>query len=168
MFSFAAAVRSGGNAAASSALNTLLAAQNIGTAGADQWGSTESNNGGNASNLPVYAQLALGTATPVCFINTNVTDDTANKLGSIRYYRFTLASAGTRTVTANFAAGRDIDFDVFQRGELVARAAADNLPAGTSESKSVNLAAGEVVIRVKDYVTTSPPVGANCATLRVN
>ncbi len=168
VFSFAAAVRSGGNAAASSALNTLLAAQNIGTAGADQWGSTESNNGGNASNLPVYAQLALGTATPVCFINTNVTDDTANKLGSIRYYRFTLASAGTRTVTANFAAGRDIDFDVFQRGELVARAAADNLPAGTSESKSVNLAAGEVVIRVKDYVTTSPPVGANCATLRVN
>lgn len=169
VFSFAAAVRSGGNAAASSALNTLLTAQNIGTAGADQWGSTESNNGGNAINLPVYAQLALGTATPVCFINTNVTaDNTPNKLGSIRYYRLTLASAGTRTVTANFAAGRDIDFEVFQRGELVARAAADNLPAGTSESKSVNLAAGEVVIRVKDFVTTSPPAGANCATLRVN
>ena len=36
-----------------------------------------------------------------------------------------------------------------------------------SESASGTLSAGEVVIRVSDFITTTPPVSPNCATLTI-
>ncbi len=168
IFSFASAVRDAGNAAVSSALNALLSAQNIFTGtGANQWGAGETNNGGSASNLPIYTTLSLNTPTPVCFINANVKaeDKAPNKLGTWRYFRINLPSAGNRTITASFPQGRDLDFDVLQNREILA--IADSTVA-TSETATLPLAAGEVIIRVSDYVTNSPLTAPNCATLTIN
>ena len=170
IFSFADAIRgvgSAGSAAVSASLNQILAGQNIfaGSA-ADAFGQGETNNGARASNLPVYESLAFNAAAPACFAVDNKTDKSINKLGMVKYYRITLsaAQAGLRTVTANFSTGRDLDFEVFQNGNLVATATADSQGLN-SESASVNLSAGEVIIRVSDFVTTNPPVSPLCATM---
>lgn len=169
IFSFADAVRSAGNAAVSTTLNRIFAAQNIFTGTtADAFGQNESNNGATPASLPVYVPLALNFAAPVCFTNENKTDKSVNKLGMVRYFRINLspAQAGLRTVVANFSVGRDIDFEVFQNRDIVASALADS-EGLSSESASVNLSAGEVIIRVTDFVTTNAPVSPFCATVTV-
>jgi hypothetical protein len=169
VFSFADAVRSAGNAAVTASLNRILSAQNIFTgSSADAFGQNETNNGASSSNLPIYAPLVLNIASPVCFITDNKTGSAVNKLGMVRYFRITLttAQAGLRNVTVNFANGRDLDFEVFQNRSIVASAAADSKGL-TSESASVTLGAGEVIIRVSDFVTTNAPLAPNCATITV-
>jgi hypothetical protein len=169
IFSFADAVRSAGNAAVTASLNRILSAQNIFTgSSADAFGQNETNNGASSGNLPIYAPLVLNVASPVCFINDNKTGKSINKLGMVRYFRINLsaAQAGLRTVTASFSTGRDLDFEVFQNRNIVATATADSQGL-TSESASVALSAGEVVIRVSDFVTTNAPVAPNCATITV-
>lgn len=167
IFSFAAAVRSANVATVTTALNSVISANLISTA-ADEWGTGETNNGGDASNLPVYNPLVFNTATPVCYsvVNMPVNDPDINKLGMVKYHRHLLSStnaAALRTVQVNFEANRDVDFDVYQTGVRKARADAVTAPGGTSESKTVTLSAGEVVIRTRDYITATAP--ANCATL---
>ena len=166
IFSFAAAVRSAANAAAISTLNTLLAAQAIfsGT-GADQWGTGEVNNGGSLENLPLYIPLALNVSVQTCLSKTNLKDAFPNKLGSIKYYRLPLPSGGMRTISANFSGGRDIDLEVFQKG--VTRAKAQST-SSTSETATVNLDAGEAVIRISDFNLAQVPASTPCATLVVN
>ena len=169
IFSFADAVRSAGNAAVSTTLNRIFAAQNIFTGTtADAFGQNETNNGATAASLPAYVPLALNVAAPVCFTNENKTDKSVNKLGMVRYFRINLspAQAGLRTVVANFSVGRDIDFEVFQNRVIVASALADS-EGLSSESASVNLSAGEVIVRVTDFVTTNAPVSPFCATITV-
>ena len=169
LFSFADAVRSAGNAAVSATLNQIFASQNVFSgATADAFGNNESNSGASAGNLPVYATLALNVASPACFINENKTGTSINKLGMVRYFRITLnaAQAGLRSVTANFSNGRDLDFEVFQNRIIVASATGDSQGL-TSESASVTLNAGEVIIRVHDFVSSNAPVAPNCATITV-
>ncbi len=168
IFSFADALRSAGN----SALNSILAAQNI-LVGAtpNQWGLGERNNGGDAGNLPIYTTLTLGVDAPACFIGSNMKtypagDSPVNKLGAVKYFRATLPSAGERTITSLFPqGGHDIDFWVFQNGVLRGEAGSDS---PVSEAGSINLAAGEVVIRVSDFNAASVARGAPCATIRID
>jgi hypothetical protein len=168
IFSFADAVRSAGNSAVTAALNSLLSAQNIFTgSGANQWGFGETNTGGVASNLPIYGSLTLGVAAQACFTNANITDTSVNKLGAIKYFRINLPQAGSRTVTATFPNGRDIDFEIFQnRVQIDAGYSA----AVTSEIKAVNFSAGEAVIRIYDDRATPPGATPTtiCTTLVVN
>lgn len=167
IFSFADAVRSAGNSVVSATLNQILAAQNIFTGFAsDAFGQGETNSGASPGVLPVYAALAFDTATPVCFINDNKTTKSVNKLGMVKYFRINLnaAQAGLRTIRASFAVGRDLDFEVVQNRDVVASATADSQGL-TSESTSVTLIPGEVIIRVSDFVTTQAPVAPNCATI---
>jgi hypothetical protein len=166
IFSFASAIREAASPAVTNAMNALLTAQNIFSgSGANQWGAGETNNGGDAGNLPIYNPLVFNTATQVCFINTNVRagDTSPNKLGAVKYFRINLspAQAGLRTITASFPVGRDVDFEIFQNRQTVAVA---DSTAPTSEVTSVSLATGEVVIRVMDFVTNAP----TCATLTIN
>jgi hypothetical protein len=168
IFSFADAVRSAGNSAATTALNSLLTAQKIFTGtGANQWGFGETNNGGTASNLPIYSSLTLGVSAQACFTNANLTDDSVNKLGAIKYLRINLPQAGSRTVTATFPSGSDIDFEIYQNRVLTSTGYS---AAPTSETKVVNFSAGEAVIRVFD-ANALPPSGAPttiCANILVN
>ncbi len=166
VFSFAAAVRSAGDAAVSTALNGFLSAQAIFTgAGADQWGTGETNNGGTANNLPLYIPLALNTAVQTCLNKTNLAGNFPNKLGSVKYYRVALPISGPRTVSASFSGGRDIDFEVFQKGVLRVNATSES---STSEIANVVLDAGEAVIRVSDFNLSSVPARTPCGTLIVN
>jgi hypothetical protein len=172
IFSFAAAVRQAGDAAVTSAMNTILNSVNVYTGPlADQWGAGEVNNGGDAGNLPVYNPLPLNTTVSTCFTNANVRVGQEalppNKLGALKYYRTTLtaAEAGEHTITARFATGRDVDFDVFQNGNLITRALS---VVANSETKVINLTAGEVIIRVSDANQTALPSTTPCATLSIS
>jgi hypothetical protein len=170
IFSFAAAVRGAGVVATNTALNNVLTANLISTT-SDEWGNNETNNGGAASNLPVYTPLAFNTATSTCYNTVNMTDATdINKLGMVKYHRHTLtaANAGQRKTRVNFLADRDVDFDVYQPGVRAARAANVTAAGGTTECKLVNLTAGEVVIRTRDFSVANVPTGAGCATLTLN
>jgi hypothetical protein len=167
IFSFAAAVRSAGNQAVTTALNNILFDQNIFTGSiADQWGAGETNDGGHPGNLPIYNPLAFNTPTSACFIETNVQpgDPWPNKLGALKYFRINLsaAQAGERIITANFPVGRDVDFDVFQNGVLLLRALSGE---PSSEVATINLSAGEVIIRASDANQTAPVTP--CATLTI-
>jgi hypothetical protein len=167
IFSFADAVRSVGNITTTTALNTLVAGQNITTTvAANQWGAGEVNSGGNAANLPVYSVQALGTSTSYCLNkDNNTTDPTINKLGNVKYIRHTVAAAGARTIAVSFAAGSDFLLQVFQRGVQIGEADAD---VGLSESLTVNVQPGDIVIRVLDYNTATLAAGAACGTVSIN
>lgn len=167
IFSFAEAVR-GASVSAGNTLNSLLVTQNIFTGStANQWGQGETNNGGNAANLPVYNTLTLGSEAPSCFTTANLTGTSINKLGAVKYFRVNLPGAGLRTIRSNFPqGGHDIDFEVFQKGVLRGEAQSDN---PTTESGSVYLAAGEAVIRVVDFnVATASSAVETCATIRID
>ena len=169
LFSFAEAVRSAGNIAVSATVNRILAAQNMFTGStADAFGQNESNNGASAGNLPVYTPLTLNVAAPVCFHYDNKTNKDVNKLGMVKYFRLNLsaAQAGSRTVVANFSVGRDIDFEVFQNRNVAISATVDSQGL-TSETANGTLSAGDVIIRVSDFVTTNAPVAPFCATITV-
>jgi hypothetical protein len=164
IFSFAAAVRSAGNTAVNTALNSVLTSQSIfAGAGADQWGTGETNDGGNTNNLPVHQTLST-TAQPVCFNrDPNGTD---NKLGVYRYFRFTVPVTGTKTITvaSNAADGHDIDFVVYQNGAVIGRAASVST---TSEVASSTIAAGEILVRATDFNINTAST-TSCATIRIN
>ncbi len=172
IFSFADAVRSANNTSANTVLNSLLSGQNIVATSTDQWGAGEINDGGNINNLPLYSTLVFNTAQQACFVTINKPSysDIPNKLGMVRYYRINLtaAQAGLRTVTAQFQAGRDLDFDVYQRGVLLLSASDISISTTIAETKPVTLAAGEVIIRVRDYDLTTPPIAPNCGTIKIN
>lgn len=170
IFSFAAAVRSAGNGAVISAMNTLLGGQGIFTgAGADEWGAGETADGANPVNLPVYRTLT-SVITPVCFTDaTDPRDKANNKLSEVRYYRFTASSTGSRTIVSNSSVpgpgAHDIDLEVFKNGILQGKAIGDST---TAESYTLSVAAGDiVVVRVTDFniITAST---STCATISVN
>jgi hypothetical protein len=172
IFSFADAVRAAATPSVVASLNSLLTDQKIVITGADQWGSNETNNGGIAENLPVYTTLTLGgTATRVCFTNANMGSSTSiNKLGAVKYFRVTLPVAGPRTITATFQAGRNIDFDLFQNRTYLGgkyTQSTPGTPTATTEIGTNSFSAGELIIVAYDFVTTTPPVSPNCATLRI-
>jgi Fungalysin metallopeptidase (M36) len=164
MFSFAAGVRCAGNPAVTAALDNLLTSQSIfAGANANQWGRGETNDGGNANNLPVHKMLN-STAQPVCF--NKDPNGTENKLGSNRYFRFTVPVTGVKTITvaSNDADRHDIDFDVYQNGVLIGRAASEST---TSEVASGTVAAGELLVRVTDFNIKNAST-TSCATIRIN
>jgi hypothetical protein len=176
IFSFAAAVRDANNTTVTASLNALLGSQSIfvGT-GADQWGFGETNSGATTGTLPIYTSMSLSTTVSACFDSVNVTksgypDD--NKLGATKYFRITVP-AGVRTITARFADGRDIDFAVYQNRAFKTGAFTDSAsqPLGnslrTTETAIDTFAAGEIVIRISDFVTTALPAGTPCATLNI-
>jgi hypothetical protein len=168
IFSFAAAVRSAGSAAVTSAMNTLLAGQSIFTgAAADEWGAGETNNGGGVANLPVYGTLT-SVLQDLCFTNdASQPDDANNKLGEVRYLRFIASGSGSRTiaVTSNQAFGHDVDLEVFKNGIYQGEATSNS---ATAENFTLNVATGDVVIaRAIDFNVTTASA-ASCAKISVN
>ncbi len=170
--SFAAGVRTAGGAAVTGALDALLRSVNIGVT--DEWGSGETNNGGLAQgSLPIYDVLTPGGAgKPVCF-STLASDagdlapnGNSNKLGTTRYFRFTQAAAGARTIRAVWAEQRDqMDFVVQQNHRDVGSGASSNIG---SEEAVVNLAAGETIVIVRLYNEQGMSQTPACGTITVN
>ncbi|WP_196139915.1 hypothetical protein [Aliikangiella sp. G2MR2-5] len=127
----------------SAAIDSLLASQNITVA--DDYGSTETNDGGNADSIPVYKTATVGGGSvEVCFNNTN---GEYNKLGNRQYIRFDIATNGSYGFTANGQnSGDDPDIVVYQQGAVSFFSETNG-----NETTSQNLNAGSYVMDVYEY-----------------
>lgn len=128
-------------------LSALLSGQAISAAPADPFGVSETNGGNVSTALPMYGAATPGATTQACVSNAA---GAGNKLGSYAYLRFTVPSAGTRTISVSGAAGTDPDFAVFHGGQIAASDA-----VATTESAAVDLPAGESVLVINDFNNSS-------------
>jgi hypothetical protein len=139
---------------AKSALNTLLGAQNIGQ-NLDQYGTNETNDSGNAANLPVYKALTINQTLSNQCLRTD--RGTPNKLGNDLFYKFSVPT--TREYTIRLNGGTDPDFIVYQNGLL---GGGFSEAAGIEEARAP-LEAGEAVLIIND----AQLAGNTCYTLSV-
>jgi hypothetical protein len=160
-------------------INTLVASQLI-TAN-DVWATGESNNGTIPEALPVYTTVALGGTQAVCGVTTA---GTFNNLGNRVFLRFTLGSARSVTIRADytgvgslapFTPTPDPDLVLYRSGFL---AFSGSTVVG-SETLTRSLEAGEYVIEVYEYSHIDPddlevyppgtqPRGRTCFNVTVN
>lgn len=132
--------------ASASALSGLLIGEQISAAPNDPFGANETNGGGAgiaAFSLPMYRPV-----TPTACVTNS--EGAGNKLGSFVYLRFTMPSAGSRSITVSGPAAADPDFAVYG-GRLIAVGAG----FGSSESATVSLPAGENVLVINDFNNSS-------------
>jgi hypothetical protein len=176
---FSSAYRTLASTTQTSALNTLLASESISST-ADAFGSTESNDGGNAVSLPYYRQITtLGspitlsggqtlctTADYANFRNsTSANDGDRNKHGHFVYARFNVSSAISRTIviTGSPSGGVDTDYQLYRAGQLVSTA---QTGVNATESKLESLPVGDYILVIYDYNKASP--GNTCYTVSFN
>lgn len=147
------------DAAAISALST---GQLVATA-ADDFGTGESNAGGDPRNIPIFALMSAGQTLPICSnLPTGGTAAVYNKLGNRRYLRFTLALGSTVSIVArNGRSGTDPDIVLYAAG--VERGRAEGSTSG-SETLTLALLAGSYVAEVYEYsnVAGVAPRGDTC------
>lgn len=148
-----------------SGLTALLAGENINSL--VRHGTGESNNGGLAEGLPVYALLSEGSSVSLC--GTNQLGE-FNALGVSRFVRFNLSTPGSRTLTITRTSGGATDPDayLFRNGDLV-----NSLISETSnlESDTLTLATGEYVLEVFDYFNSDEDSGTggdSCFSVSLN
>lgn len=155
IFSFAQALRQVAPAQASG-INALLAGERI--FGSDAFGTGETNNGGDASVLPIYRSLVLNQG-PQSVCVSAVNGD-FNTLGYYKFFRLDLSAAalvtfnviGTPNGPATTAAV-DPDIYVHRNGSIVASGIS---AAASSETISqVQLQSGTYVVEVYDYALES-------------
>lgn len=142
------------------AINSIVAPQDIVSVAVDEYGSNESNDAGRSQDvLPVYTQLALdGTPTTLCSIGGDQAFGVYNKLSNRRLLRFTLQSGTRISFSAVGPTGSDPDMVLHQRG-LIAISEAE----GSSEFFQRDLPSGEYVLEVYEYSNvTETPRGRTC------
>jgi hypothetical protein len=128
-------------------IDTLVAAQNIVSATIDDLGTTETNNGGAAANLPVYVPIVVdGPVVQVCSATAN---GEYNKLGNRKFVRFNVPVARQITMRAQVVgpAGPDPDLALFRRGFID-----DSDDTGTIEEFTRSLDPGNYVLEVFDFL----------------
>ena len=131
---------------ANSDLSALLEAQSISGNTNDPWAITETNRAALPSKVaqPIYVPLSAGSGATAVACVTNQYGE-GNKLGDFAYLRITVPVARSYQVVVAGPGGSDPDFDVFVGGRL-----ASSLGLGTSETATVALPAGDVVLAVND------------------
>lgn len=155
IFSFANQLKLA-NQSNAATIDTMLASQSIIVN--DDFGTDESNNGGDARNLPVYQALAIGGSVEVCSYGTN---GQYNKLGNRKYLTMDIASTGSHTITAiGQTSGDDPDFVVYQQGSQVFRSEANG-----NESSTQNINAGQYVLDVYEFSNIQGTVRDTCIDL---
>ena len=143
------------------AINTLVNSQSIRVA--NEWATTETNNGSVPQALPIYTQLTLnGGSQPVC---GTTTAGTYNKIGNRLFLRFSIAAASLVTVraqyastgsTAPFSPVPDPDIVLYRNGFLdIAETTTSGL-----ETLTRTLDAGEYVIEVYEWSHIDPSYSA--------
>jgi len=134
------------------AIDALVEAEDIVSAGQDIWGSVETNDAGRDDVLPLYGLLTLdGPAVNVCSVATS-TIDVFNRIGNRQFLRFTVASPGTFELRAQGGIGSDPDLVAWDGGVDVP---AESRIEGV-ESLELDLPAGEHVLEVYDYRNIRP------------
>ncbi len=154
IFSFVALLKAN-NPGAVPAIDALVSAQQITSTTIDELGSTETNNGGNAQNLPVYrAALINGGAQQACSSTAN---GEYNRLGNAKFLRFNVPVAQTVTLQASGPVGSDPDMFVYRRG-VIGVSIEDSTPTGI-EQFSIALTPGNYVLEVYDFFATDLDAG---------
>jgi hypothetical protein len=156
IFSFITALKAQ-NAGSVSAINTLVAAQNINSANIDAFGTNETFVPPpllSGPTLPVYALATIGGGAIVLATSNdaNSTDPTLprhNKLGNRRFIRFNVPTTRSVTITASSSNTNnpDTDFLVWRAGTFVVSATA---PPASNETATFNAIAGDYVIDLFD------------------
>jgi hypothetical protein len=154
-------------------INALLDSQDI--AANDVWAAGESNDGGVPEALPVYTSISLGGAQQVCGVTTA---GTFNKLGNSLFLRFTLGSARSVTIQAQYTAtgslapftpAPDPDLVLYRSGLLDF---SDSTNPNGTETLTRSLEAGEYVIEVYEFSHVDPAAslrrGKTCFNVTVN
>lgn len=129
-------------------INALVQAQSINATTIDAFGSTETNNGGEAANLPIYRSATInGGPQPVCSSIAN--GDEYNKLGQRRFLRFNVPGTQQVTFLAAGPAGNDPDLALYGQG-FIELSQADSRPDGV-EQFSRTLQPGNYILEAYDF-----------------
>ncbi len=133
------------SSANSSAIDALLTSQDISVT--DDFGTGETNDGGDPRNLPVYQILPVGGSVEVCSYGTN---GEYNKLGNRKYLILDIANTGSYTITADGqTAGDDPELYVYLQGVQTFNSTADG-----NESTVQTINAGKYVMDIFEYSNT--------------
>lgn len=125
-----------------SAIDSLLTSQSITVT--DDFGTGETNSGGDARNLPVYNSLTDSGSLQVCSYATN---GQYNKLGNRKYLKIEITAAGSYSFTANgTSSGDDPDLVLYQAGTVEFRSETDG-----NESTTRQLSAGIYVMDIYEF-----------------
>jgi hypothetical protein len=150
IFPFISQLRAG-NPGAVAGIDAIVNAEQIVSTTINELGSTETNNGGNAQNLPVYrAATVNGGAVQACSSTAN--GDDGNKLGNSRFVRFNVPAAQAITMRAAGPIGSDPDMVLYRQGPITS-SVADSTVTGI-EQFSRALAPGNYVLEVYDFFAT--------------
>lgn len=140
------------------AVDALVEAQEMEGPAMDPYATTETNDGGSADTLPVYADLALnGPAVRVC---GDAAIGTFNRLGNRRFLRFSLSGTRTVTIRVTYVAlpgdpvnpVPDPDLVIFRSGFLDS----SNFIAPNEEVYRGSLGPGDYVLEVYEYSHIEP------------
>ena len=150
----------GVGAAVDAAIDTLVVSQSI-DAIADFSGTGESNNGGDANNLPVYKTITdNGVPVQVC---SAVTNGEQNKLGNRQFLALSVLSGGAHTITVVRISGlvtSDPDIGVYLNGTLAASGV--SVVNGT-ETVTTNLSVDDYLLEVLEFSNTDLAAGTGGA-----
>lgn len=142
------------NPTMTSAINTL--AQRYQVFGTGWFGDNETNNGGLATNLPVYRTLNVGGTTTVCSHNQN---GIGNKLGNYGFVRLNLSTTGTRTITVTRVSGptsTNPTIQIFRNGVQIGSAISNTV---NRETLTQSLNGVQHIIVVSEQSNTSAGPG---------
>ncbi len=149
------------SSANSAAIDSLLSSQDI--AVTDDFGTGETNDGGDTRNLPVYQTLVVGGNVEICSYGSN---GQYNKLGNRKYLTFQITNAGSYNFTAvGQTAGDDPDLYVYQLGAFIF-----NSEEVGNESTNQTLQTGTFVMDVYEFSNIQGTVRDTCidVTLTAN
>lgn len=163
IYPFLSALRAG-NTAQASAIDALAGAQQL-VSITDDFGANESNNGGDARNLPIFRSVSSGATVAVCSVAAN---GAYNRLGNRKFLRFDLTAPGAITVRAsNGPAGSDPDLALYSAGQQ--RGLAEGTASAAETLTVTGLAAGTYAIEVYEYSNLgNAPRGDTCFDLQVS
>ena len=184
IFPFLAALKAD-NAGSVAGIDALGQASGMVMSGIDAWGTTETNNGGRADNLPVYRTVTIngGAVTAISTNNVGGTLKLFNGLGSRKFFRLRVATAGVVSIRLAGPAGADADLYLYKGAsglvEFGGCPGSTSSPDGCAgkptevETWSKTLAVGDYVLEVLDYnriddtATPAPALGDTTLTLTV-
>ena len=160
IFSFIKALKAvpGTSASTIAAIDSLTSKSRISPI-QDVFGTGETNNGGNAANLPVFRQMTVDGDSQTLTFLADV--DNVNRLGANRYIRFASPTAGPIQVIGNSSS--DIGLTLLEDGKRIA--GADDGYSGTEQFSFVAKANKVYVLAVQGFVTKSS--GLYTASVRI-
>jgi hypothetical protein len=151
------------NPGAVAGIDALVNAQGIDGTTINELGSTETHNGGDAQNLPVYRPATVnGGPQQVCSSTAN--GEESSRLGKVRYLRFAVSSPQVVTVQSAGPVGSDPDLELYRQG-LVTASIEDSTATGI-EQFSIALTPGNHILAVYDFLDPDVP-GSSCMNVTI-